>query len=129
MCRRDTWAIYPNHRRTFSYGFMSMWRTLTMKWGRCIAIARCSLQVETSRSQVGGCFFPKRIPAELVFDLVYNPLETELIRRARAAHKQTISGLEMFVEQACAQFEIWTRDQAPRTAMRNAVLKQLGAKT
>ncbi len=78
---------------------------------------------------VEDCFFPKRIPAELVFDLVYNPLETELIRRARAARKQTISGLEMFVEQACAQFEIWTRDKAPRTAMRNAVLKQLGAKT
>ena len=74
------------------------------------------------------CFFPKRIPSDLVFDLVYNPLETELIRRARAAGKQTISGLEMFVEQACAQFEIWTRDKAPQTAMRNAVLKQLGAK-
>ena len=77
---------------------------------------------------VEGCFFPKRIPADLVFDLVYNPLETELIRRAHAARKQTISGLEMFVEQACAQFEIWTGDKAPRTAMRNAVLKQLGAK-
>ena len=77
---------------------------------------------------VGDCFFPQRIPAELVFDLVYNPLETELIRRARAARKQTISGLEMFVEQACAQFEVWTPDKAPRTAMRNAVLKQLGAR-
>ena len=75
-----------------------------------------------------GCFFPERIPADLVFDLIYNPLETELIRRARAAGKKTISGLEMFVEQACAQFEIWTRDKAPRIAMRNAVLKQLGAK-
>ena len=78
--------------------------------------------------RVEDCFFPKRIPAELVFDLVYNPLETELIRRARAARKQTISGLEMFVEQACAQFELWIPDKAPRTAMRNAVLRQLGAR-
>lgn len=76
---------------------------------------------------VEGCFFPGRIPASLVFDLVYNPLETQLIRRARADNKETISGLEMFVEQACAQFEVWTGDRAPRIAMRNAVLKQLGA--
>ena len=67
------------------------------------------------------------IPADLVFDMVYNPLETVLLRRAREARKQTISGLEMFVEQAAAQFEIWTGQNAPRVAMRNAVLEALGA--
>lgn len=77
--------------------------------------------------RTGDCFFPDRIPADLVFDMVYNPLETRLIRNACAAGKETISGLEMFLEQAAAQFEIWTGERAPRTAMRNAVLEELTA--
>ena len=75
--------------------------------------------------KVGGCFFDDRIPADLVFDMVYNPLETELLQRARAAGKKTIAGLEMFVEQAAAQFEIWTHEAAPRIVMRNAVIEAL----
>jgi 3-dehydroquinate dehydratase/shikimate dehydrogenase len=71
---------------------------------------------------VDGCFFEDRIPADLVFDMVYNPLETRLIREAASQGKKTISGLEMFLEQAAAQFEIWTGQSAPRTTMRNAVL-------
>lgn len=74
-----------------------------------------------------ACLFGDAIPADLVFDMVYNPLETVLLRRAREARKQTISGLEMFIEQAAAQFEIWTGQNAPRVAMRNAVLEALGA--
>ena len=57
--------------------------------------------------------------------MVYNPLETELLRRAKAAGKKTIAGLEMFVEQAAAQFEIWTHEAAPRTVMRTAVVEAL----
>lgn len=76
---------------------------------------------------VKGCFFPNRIPADLVFDMVYNPLETVLLKRARAGGKETISGLEMFLEQAAAQFETWTRRKAPRSVMRKAVLEALGA--
>ncbi len=71
------------------------------------------------------CFFPGRIPADLVFDMVYNPLETTLLRRARSQGKETIPGLEMFLGQAAAQFEIWTGETAPRTVMRNAVLEAL----
>ena len=74
---------------------------------------------------VEGCFFEDRIPADLVFDIVYNPLETELLRRARAAGKKTIPGLDMFIEQAAAQFEIWTHETAPRIVMRNAVIEAL----
>jgi 3-dehydroquinate dehydratase / shikimate dehydrogenase len=64
-----------------------------------------------------GCFFERRIPADLVFDMVYNPLETALLRRAREEGKTIITGLEMFIEQAVQQFEIWTGDAAPRPAM------------
>jgi 3-dehydroquinate dehydratase/shikimate dehydrogenase len=76
---------------------------------------------------VDSCFFGDDIPADLVFDMVYNPLETLLLKKARLAGKQTISGLEMFLEQAAAQFEIWTGETAPRTVMKKTVLEALGA--
>ncbi|MYB51717.1 MAG: shikimate dehydrogenase [Acidobacteriia bacterium] len=69
-----------------------------------------------------GSLFPDRIPADVVFDLVYNPVETALLKRARADKKVTISGVEMFVEQAAEQFRIWTGMEAPRDVMRSAVL-------
>lgn len=71
---------------------------------------------------VDGNLFPDRIPADLVFDLVYNPLETALLRHAAEEGKTVISGIEMFVEQAAAQFRIWTGIDAPRGVMREAVL-------
>ena len=77
---------------------------------------------------VDECFFPDRIPAELVFDMVYNPLETLLVRRAREQGKQVIVGLEMFVEQAARQFEIWTGETAPRSAMERAAREALAGR-
>lgn len=73
---------------------------------------------------VGDTLFPKRIPADVVFDLVYNPLETALLKHAAEDGKVTISGIEMFVEQAAAQFRIWTGLEAPYEVMRNAVLER-----
>ena len=72
------------------------------------------------------CFFKGRIPADLVFDLVYNPLDTVLIRRAVEEGKTTIRGLRMFIEQAVRQFEIWTGESAPRAVMEKAAFEALG---
>jgi 3-dehydroquinate dehydratase/shikimate dehydrogenase len=77
---------------------------------------------------VKDCLFPDNIPGDVVFDLVYNPLETELIRRARAQGRQVIPGVKMFIEQAVRQFEIWTGQPAPRAAMEAAALDALSAK-
>ncbi len=77
---------------------------------------------------VKDCVFPNAIPGDVVFDLVYNPLETELIRRARAQGKQVVTGVKMFIEQAIRQFEIWTGESAPRAAMETAALDALSAK-
>jgi 3-dehydroquinate dehydratase/shikimate dehydrogenase len=74
---------------------------------------------------VNECYFNGLIPAEVVFDMVYNPLETTLIRRAREQGKAVIPGLEMFIEQAARQFEIWTGESAPRTVMERAALEAL----
>ena len=77
---------------------------------------------------VKDCMFPGNIPGDVVFDLVYNPLETELIRRARAQGRQVVPGVKMFVEQAVRQFEIWTGQPAPRAAMEAAALDALSVK-
>jgi 3-dehydroquinate dehydratase/shikimate dehydrogenase len=74
------------------------------------------------------CYFEDAIPADIVFDMVYNPLETLLIRRAREQGKQVIPGMKMFVEQAVAQFELWTGESAPRPAMETAVSEALEQK-
>lgn len=53
-----------------------------------------------------------------VFDSVYNPLETRLIRDAAVAGARTVLGLDMFIDQAVAQFSRWTGLEAPAAAMR-----------
>ena len=78
---------------------------------------------------VNECFFRNSIPAEIVFDMVYNPLETLLIQHAREQGKIVIPGLEMFIEQAARQFEIWTGETAPRSVMEKAALEALEAKS
>lgn len=61
-----------------------------------------------------------------VFDIVYNPRETRLLREAAARGLVTVSGVEMFVEQAALQFELFTGAAAPRPLMRRVVLDALG---
>ena len=78
---------------------------------------------------VHECFFNGNIPAEVVFDMVYNPLETELLRRARAQGRTVIQGVDMFIEQAVRQFEIWTGESAPKAVMLKAASEALEPKT
>ncbi len=61
----------------------------------------------------------------VVFDAVYNPLETMLLRQARDAGCVTASGIEWFVGQAAAQFETWTGVAAPRELMAKVVMERL----
>jgi 3-dehydroquinate dehydratase/shikimate dehydrogenase len=67
------------------------------------------------------CLFKSNIPADLVFDMVYNPHDTLLLQRAREQGRKVIHGVEMFLEQAAEQFEIWTGETAPRAVMRQSL--------
>jgi 3-dehydroquinate dehydratase/shikimate dehydrogenase len=62
-----------------------------------------------------------------VFDSVYNPIETRLLKMAQKKGCGTISGAEMFLHQAARQFEIWTGKPAPLDSIRQVLLRQLGA--
>jgi 3-dehydroquinate dehydratase/shikimate dehydrogenase len=57
----------------------------------------------------------------LVFDMVYNPLDTPLLKLAKARGLAVVSGLEMFVQQGARQFEIWTGKPAPEAEMQRVV--------
>ena len=62
------------------------------------------------------------IQAKVVFDMVYDPVETPLLKIARAKGLSVIPGVEMFVHQAARQFEIWTGKPAPADDMLRAVM-------
>jgi len=63
--------------------------------------------------------------AAIVFDMVYNPLETPLLKLARARGIPVVTGLEMFVQQGARQFEIWTGKPAPEAEMLRVVELEL----
>jgi 3-dehydroquinate dehydratase/shikimate dehydrogenase len=79
---------------------------------------------------LGSGAFPGRIPVPaeslregaVVFDMVYEPRETPLLRAARSRGCGTIDGVEMLVAQAVGQFEAWTGVEAPVEAMTGAAL-------
>jgi len=68
---------------------------------------------------------PEDLTARIVFDLVYNPIETPLLKMARQKGLTAISGVEMFVQQGARQFEIWTGKPAPEEEMLRVVLHAL----
>ncbi|MEM0363963.1 MAG: shikimate dehydrogenase [Candidatus Nitrosocaldus sp.] len=61
----------------------------------------------------------------IVYDLVYRPMETRLIRNALNANAMVIYGYEMLVEQGAKALDIWLGIDAPRDVMSNAVLRYL----
>jgi 3-dehydroquinate dehydratase/shikimate dehydrogenase len=61
------------------------------------------------------------------FDTVYNPIETPMLKAARQRGCRTIDGVQMFIRQAAAQFELWTGQPAPVELFDRLVREQLDA--
>jgi 3-dehydroquinate dehydratase/shikimate dehydrogenase len=97
------------------------------------ALAKTSFDVIVNATPVGMAghkpappiLEAKDLNAKLVFDLVYNPLDTPLIRLARQQSIPVILGVEMFVQQGARQFEIFTGKPAPEEEMFRVVLHAL----
>jgi shikimate dehydrogenase len=73
-----------------------------------------------------GVSFP---PGAMIYDLVYNPRETRLVREARLAGLRAVTGLGMLVEQAALAFERWTGRQVPRRPLYNAAESRFSEET
>lgn len=67
-----------------------------------------------------------KLPAHaLVYDIVYNPLETPLLRKSKKLKKRCQSGMIMLLYQGALSFEKWTRKKAPIAVMKKALLEGL----
>jgi len=66
-------------------------------------------------------------PSMVVFDAVYNPENTLLIKDARSRSCRVVTGVEMFVRQACLQFEWFTGEPGPHDLMRDVVRRAIAA--
>jgi shikimate dehydrogenase len=95
------------------------------------ALKECALVINASPvgmhpkendSPLKGFAIPSQI---LVYDLVYNPYETKLIKDAKKAGAKTTSGLGMLIRQAILAFEIFTDLPAPDQVMREAAYEAL----
>lgn len=70
----------------------------------------------------------RELNCRLVFDTVYRPMKTRLLQLAERRGIETVSGVEMFLAQGMAQWEIWTEQRAPEAPMRRAVMDALRRK-
>tara|TARA_R110002096_G_scaffold435816_1_gene663059 strand:+ start:72738 stop:74390 length:1653 start_codon:yes stop_codon:yes gene_type:complete len=68
---------------------------------------------------------PPLPPETVFFDTVYNPIETPMLKAAKERGYRTIDGVQMFVKQAEAQFELWTGQSAPEGLFDDLVRKKL----
>jgi len=77
--------------------------------------------------QVDQCPVPEHVLEQgmVVMDIIYNPLETRLLRIARARGCTAISGIQMFLHQGAEQFRLWTGIDPPLEVMSHAVNEAL----
>ena len=66
-------------------------------------------------------------PAMVVFDVVYNPENTLLVKDALFRNCKVITGVDMFVRQACLQFKLFTGQDGPADLMRDVIKRAIAA--
>jgi shikimate dehydrogenase len=96
------------------------------------ALSRASLVVNATPvgmyPNVDESIIPKALLRSdlIVYDLVYRPTQTKLLKEAKEAGATTISGYKMLLEQAAESFSIWTGLEPPKEAMLKALKMELG---
>ncbi len=99
-------------------------------WGALPAAARqpAALVVNTTplgmHPHVEGCPWPADLPfppGAAIYDLIYNPAETRLMRQARAAGRRAVNGRGMLLRQGALAFALWTGQQPPLDVMAAAL--------
>lgn len=94
---------------------------------QCQLIVNCTAVGMKHSSDEGQSPLAQHLIPEgaLVYDLVYNPSQTPLLKMAKAAGAKTIGGLHMLVYQGAASFKLWTGREAPLDIMLSAASKAL----
>ena len=93
----------------------------------CQLIVNCTpVGMKHSATENQSPLNARLIPQEaLVYDVVYNPMETRLLAAAKVAGARTLNGLAMLVYQGAIAFELWTGREAPVNIMFEAAKKAL----
>jgi shikimate dehydrogenase len=86
----------------------------------CINCTPVGMSPKTNESPLPADLWARH---HIVFDIVYNPLKTQLLRDAEGVGAAVIPGIEMFLNQAVIQFELWTGQQAPKNVMQKVLVK------
>lgn len=103
-------------------------RDITKSTVHCQLIINCTaIGMKYSASEGQSPLTPYLIPkGALVYDLVYNPSQTPLLKEAQAVGTRTIGGMPMLVYQGAASFKLWTGREAPLDIMFDAAKRALG---
>jgi len=101
-----------------------------LPWGRARRF-RCDLLVNATPVGMSPDVTRAPIPstwiaAPVVYDMIYNPPDTRFLKLARRRGVDVIGGVDMFLHQGAAQFELFTGQKAPLPSMRRAVVEALG---
>ena len=112
-------------------------RAIEMSWNE-LALAAVSADLIVNCTTVGmshgqdaahSLLLEQQIPpTALVYDLVYNPMETPLLRAAGRAGASTLGGIQMLVHQGAASFELWTGQPGPIPVMLEAATRAMAEK-
>lgn len=116
--------------RRFNIALKAMpWRTDTLAQvlSQCDLVVNCtSMGMKHSPTESQSPLEAALIPKDcLVYDVVYNPVETPLLAEAKKAGARTLAGLAMLVYQGALAFKLWTGEEAPVDIMFEAARRAL----
>jgi len=94
----------------------------------------CDIIINATSIGMSGSSSPDQSPLppglltknHVVVDIVYNPIETELLKQAKSVGAATLGGVLMLVHQAAAAFQLWTNEIAPIKPMKTAANAMIG---
>ena len=105
----------------FDYNDINLLKETSLKSN--LIINTTSIGLNNESSPLKSNFMMKNA---FVFDIIYRPLYTDLLRNAKEAGSNIIFGYEMLIHQAAKSFEIWTKMGAPINAMKKALFGIFG---
>ena len=132
LCARGADVTIASRRRGRADRLATAYDCRAVDWdaryrGSCEILVNCTpvgMHPNVDESPVNKTFLK---PTMLVFDTVYNPESTLLIKDAHSRNCQVITGVDMFVRQACLQFFLFTKQEANADLMRGVLRKIIGA--
>lgn len=103
------------------------WPVPRGSWDLLVNTTPVGTYPDADRSPIAADDLPRGLDGALVYDLVYNPRPTRLLREAAAAGCRTLDGLDMLVAQAVRQFVWWTGVTPEARVLREAAERRLAA--